>query len=235
MSQTFSLYLATDTIANDALQIGVTVEDLTRICVRVSASIVRKPALHLQLTYQVTLPTESLTTQLNWPTWQSAQVSFSDYLWEETCLECFITGRLVNDKYIANADATESYIEVNASPDGRYALYQFEYYRHPAALPPMPLYQADGHTRAHINWTDNLAQKSFNDASTASETYKYERRFGVPLLQLPNERYVINDRIIEYIHPCVILQLGKTALYFAPSHASPPDFHNQDYWLKFDL
>lgn len=236
MSQNFNLCLATDTIANDALHIGVAVEDLNRICVRVSANIVQNPALHLQLTYQVTLPTEALATQLNWPAWQFGQVGFSDYLWEETCLECFISGRLVNDNDIANIIETTSYIEVNASPDGRYALYQFEHYRHPATLPPMPLYQADGHTRAHLNWMDNLEQqKAPNEFSTVSKFYQYERRFGVSLLKLPNQKHAIKNMIVEQIHPCVILRLGKTALYFAPRHASPPDFHNQDYWLKFNL
>src|SRR5690606_16421397 len=37
--------------------------------------------------------------------------------------------------------------------DGRYALYEFESYRNPATLPPTPLLQTDGQTRAFINWT----------------------------------------------------------------------------------
>lgn len=239
MSQTFNLCIATETIAHDAQKLGVTVDDLSRICVRVSANIVQKPELHLQLTYQVSLPTQSLANQLNWPTWQPAQVGFADYLWEETCLECFVAGNLVNDKDIAQADPTESYIEVNASPDGRYALYQFERYRHPSKLPPFPLYQMDGHTPMRINWMDNLEQQKVlnlsNEPSTEPKLHKYERCFGIFLTQLPNQQYALNNTIIEHIHPCVILWLGETDLYFAPSHASPPDFHNRNYWSQFKL
>lgn len=242
MSQTFNLCIATDTIVNDSKQLGVTVDDLKRICIHVHAEIVRQPALQLQLTYQVTLPIPFLAAQFNWPIWQAAQVGFFDYLWEETCLECFITGSLVSDDDTATADSTASYIEINANPDGRYALYQFESYRNPATLPPIPLYQADGHTRIRIYWTDNLAQQRAevgtalsSKLSTASEIYTYERRFGVPLIQLPNQQYAIKNTVIERIHPCVILWFGETALYFAPRHASPPDFHNRCYWSKFKL
>ncbi|WP_201596141.1 DOMON domain-containing protein [Psychrobacter vallis] len=241
MSQTFDLCVATDTITNDAQQLGVTVDELKRIGIHVSVKIVRHPILQLQLSYQVALPTQSLATQFNWPTWQSAHVGFVDYLWEETCLECFITGRLVNDDDTVSADNTESYIEMNASPDGRYALYQFERYRHPNTLPPMPLYQPDGHTRISVNWTDNIKPPVMsvksplsNTASLAHKSYHYERSVGLPLTQLPNQQYAIGHTTIKHLHPCVILWFGETALYFASSHATPPDFHNRNYWSKFE-
>lgn len=271
MSQIFDLHLATETLIEDAQQLSVTVEDLQNISVQVSTTIAEQPELYLQLHYRVTMPLKSLATQLNWPTWQSSQVGFTDYLWEQTCLECFLAGclvnkdRLINNNNTTNTDEVTNYIEVNASPDGRYALYQFKSYRNPATLPPNPLLQADGQTRASINWTNTLKQqmplleteidtKASSHASTASENslpktsvsealapksissklYHYERSFKVPLNQLFNETAYTNDTIIEYIHPCVILYFGDTALYFAPKHASPPDFHNRQYWTPFD-
>ncbi|WP_298869507.1 hypothetical protein [uncultured Psychrobacter sp.] len=298
MSQTFHLCLATDTLAADAQTLGVTIEDLQSIQVEVIVTLAQtnqiarstqQPEWYLQLDYHITLPLKSLAAQLDWPTWQPTQVGFADYLWEQTCLECFLAGGLITDRLIDNSvsinDANEigidgvdankisAYIEINASPDGRYALYEFTSYRNPATLPPTPLLQADGQTRAFINWTGshcplsnssgsngianngtaNAEQNSLSaqiepaidsltpNTSTAN-SYLYKRSFTVPLSQLSNAKAVINDIGIEYIHPCVILRfattvstrLGTTALYFAPKHASPPDFHNLQYWSIFD-
>ena len=304
MSQTFHLCLATDTLAADAQTLGVTIEDLQSIQVEVivtlaqtnqiaqTAQITRsaqQPEWRLQLDYHITLPLKLLAAQLDWPTWQPTQVGFADYLWEQTCLECFLAGGLITDRLINNsvsindvnkigidgvdANKTSAYIEVNASPDGRYALYEFESYRNPATLPPTPLLQTDGQTRAFINWTANhcpvsnsagsngianndtanAAQNSLSaqiepaidsltpNTSTAN-SYLYQRSFAVPLSPLSNAKAFIDDTGIEYIHPCVILsfattfgtRFGATALYFAPTHASPPDFHNLQYWSVFD-
>lgn len=225
MSQTFTLHVATDTIANDAQQIGVTADELSRISIQVRAEIVRQPASYLQLTYHVTLPTPSLAAKLNWPKWQPEQIGFADYLWEETCLECFITGDLVKDEE-DQTKTTGTYVEINANPDGRYALYRFESYRNPPTLPPASFYHADGHTRVAIHWSD--------ESSPTSTLLSYERCFGVPLNELPNQQYMLNSTVIGYIHPCVILKFDETALYFAPHHASPPDFHNRHYWSRFE-
>ena len=241
MNQFFNLVIATETIEDDAQQLDVTVEELQRIRVKVNAKIVRQPVLQLQLIYQVTLPSQILANQLAWPTWQQARVGFADYLWEETCLECFIADDTLSDKDITEIQDAESYIEINANPDGRYALYKFKSYRQPATLPPTPLYEADGHTRASIEWADNINTQDiiqkplFDKSSEAYLLHYYERGFNVPLVELPNQKYVIANTIIEQIHPCVILQLGETTLYFAPQHASPPDFHNRNYWPKFVL
>ena len=309
MSQTFHLCLATDTLAADAQTLGVTIEDLQSIQVEVIVTLAQtnqiaqtaqitqstqQPEWYLQLDYHITLPLKSLAAQLDWPTWQPTQVGFADYLWEQTCLECFLAGGLITDRLInnsvsindvneigidgADANKTSAYIEVNASPDGRYALYEFTSYRNPATLPPTPLLQPDGQTRAFINWTAshcpasngtanngagsngianngtaNAEQNSLSaqiepaidsltpNTSTAN-SYLYQRSFTLPLSQLSNAKAFIDDTAIEYIHPCVILsfattfgtRLGTTALYFAPKHASPPDFHNLQYWSIFD-
>ncbi|MDE4455407.1 hypothetical protein [Psychrobacter sp. DAB_AL62B] len=251
MSQRFDLRLATETLAEDAQQLGVTVETLQNISVQVTATLVKQPNAYLELEYSVMLPTESLATQFNWPKWQSEQVSFTDYLWEQTCLECFLAGSLISrrsedgDK-LPNTHETTAYVEINASPDGRYAMYQFKSYRNPATLPPKSLLQADGQTRASIDWIDTSNQQmplvetkassqlSTTSKSSAPKLYHYERSFRTPLSQLSNETTGINNTAIEYIHPCVILYFGNTALYFAPEHSSPPDFHNRHYWSRFN-
>jgi len=239
MSQIFNLCLATDTLAAAAEQLGVTIAELQHIRVEVVASLVNRAKTaqltewQLQLDYCITLPLDSLAAQLYWPTWQAEQVGFADYLWEQTCLECFLTGGLINSAVSINKNdiQTNPYMEINASPDGCYALYQFADYRKPATLPPTPLLQGNGQTRASIDWT---ATPLIADA----KTYHFERSFYLSLNQL-SQVQTTNDEIgIEYIHPCVILsfdtKFGKTALYFAPNHAAPPDFHDMQYWPVFD-
>jgi hypothetical protein len=252
MNQAFNLRLATETIAKDAQQLGVSIEALENISIEVSAEIIQQPVLQLVLTYQVTLPSQILANQFNWPTWQQTQVNFTDYLWEEICLECFIAGSEIDNEDIVAIhhpephkiplQQTTAYIEINASPDGRYALYQFESYRNPATLPPLPLYETDGTTCASINWrnckelADISGENPLSSTPTAVQTaFRYERSFSLPITQLPNQQYAVANMLIEQIHPCVILWFGKTDLYFASGHASPPDFHSRDYWPKFEL
>lgn len=264
MSQIFNLCLATDRLAADANQLGVTIADLQSIEVEVVATLVNRAVIaqptewQLQLDYCITLPLKSLSAQLYWPNWQAEQVGFADYLWEQTCLECFLAGGLINSAVSINENniQTNPYMEINASPDGRYALYQFADYRKPATLPPTPLLQGNGQTRASIDWTatpfsvsnaaDNAALQSgsmttpsFNDPLIAdAKTYHFERSFYLSLNQLSQVQTTNEEIGIEYLHPCVILsfdtKLGKTALYFAPNHAAPPDFHDMQYWPVFD-
>ncbi|MBB3107060.1 hypothetical protein FHS24_001577 [Psychrobacter luti] len=299
MSQIFHLCLATDTLAADAQTLGVTIEDLQSIQVEVIVTLAQtnqiaqtaqitqsaqQPEWHLQLDYRVTMPLKSLAAQLDWSKWQPTQVGFKDYLWEQTCLECFLAGRLITDRLIndsasindvnelgidgVDANKTSAYIEINANPDGRYALYHFRSYRNPVTLPPMPLLQPDGQTQAFINWTAshypgsngianngtaNTEQNSLSaqiepaidsltPKTSTANPYVYQRSFTVPLSQLSNAKIDMDDTAIDYIHPCVILSFGTTfgtrldtmALYFAPKHASPPDFHNLQYWSVFD-
>ena len=241
MEQNFNLQLASETITNDAKLLGVTVDELQRICVRVNAKVSQQSRLCLQLTYQIVLSSKVLAEQLDWPMWESTQVTFSDYLWEETCLECFITGRSINCEESISNQQTESYIEINASPNGRYALYQFERYRTPATLPPPRLKKPDGHTLANIDWMPHTepsvdpTKAQLPDPLSASQpSYHYQRQYSVPLKRTGSRQYTIESLTIEKIHPCVILWFGETALYFASSHATPPDFHNQDYWSVFE-
>ena len=247
MSQSFDLYLATETLAEDAQQLGVTVSVLQQISVQVSATLVAQPEAYLQLEYRVTLSLKCLAAQLTWPKWQADKVGFKDYLWGKTCLECFLATSLTNssskdsDEFL-NKDRATAYIEINASPNGQYALYEFDSYRSPATLPPTPLMQADGQTPAAIDWLDaSHNQKPLIDSTmSAHSTYNYQRSFRVPLsslmtlTSLHEKADCSHAAIIKYIHPCVILFFGETTLYFAPEHASPPDFHNRQYWTPFD-
>lgn len=251
MSQIFNLQLATDTLLADAKQIGVPCEQLKQIRINVSVSLVQQPNPELWLDYKIQLPSVILARQLDWPIWQQAQVSFTDYLWERTCLECFISSKAVG----IDETKTISYIEINASPNGQYALYHFKNYRTPSILPPLPLLQANGHTKAHIIWADDLSsQQKENVASlqpnsrhtnlatnlTATEfipCYQYQRSFKISLNQIASDLFSnsFSDRSgIELIHPCVILRFDKTNLYFAPAHATPPDFHQRCYWSPLD-
>lgn len=256
MSQIFTLKLATDSLAVDAKQLNVTPEQLQDISIQVHASIVQKHATQngeteslaaqLWLSYQIQLTSSLLAEQLCWPIWDESQVSFTDYLWEHTCLECFISS--------SGIDTDSSYVELNVNPNGQYALYHFQSYRNPATLPPVPLMQ-DGNDRcAHIIWPDTISKPSKNQ-----QRYNYHCRFGLSLDQLPStsstksglenlthdldgglDNGLNNSSInghhnaIKLIHPCVILWFGDTALYFAPAHASPPDFHQHRFWSHFD-
>ncbi|MFZ3074914.1 MAG: DOMON-like domain-containing protein [Psychrobacter glacincola] len=239
MSQSFDLYLASETLADDAQQLGVTVKALQQISVQVNVTLVAQPEAYLQLQYRVTLPAESLAAQLAWPKWQADKVGFKDCLWEQTCLECFLAGCFINSHSEDNDNSlgtnkTKAYIEINASPNGQYALYEFDSYRYPSTLLPRPLLQADRQTRAFINW-NNISKLQTASQTSAPQLYQYERRFRVPLSQWYDNAYNYGyERIIDYIHPCVILSFGDTTLYFAPKHASPPDFHNRQYWARFD-
>ena len=244
MSQSFDLYLATETLADDAQQLGVTPEALQQISVQVSATLVAQPEAYLQLEYRVTLPLKCLAAQLTWPKWHADKVGFKNYLWEQTCLECFLAGSLISSSSTKDNDKspktnmTMSYIEINASPEGQYALYEFDSYRSPTTLPPRPLMYADGQTRAAIDWIDGNHPKLLIDYHISThKPYHYQRSFRMPLDSLTslnrNSDYS-NDALIKYIHPCVILSFGAMILYFAPKHASPPDFHNHQYWTSFD-
>lgn len=241
IKQDFTLHIATDTLEYDAQQLGVTMAALESICVTVSAAVVRQPTLYLQLTYRVSLSHPILADKLHWPTWQAAQVGFHDYLWQETCLECFIAGRALSDsslnpaRHDASDNANTHYIEINASPDGRYALYQFINYRRPATQPPLPLLHPKTQTRAFIQWFNN-PKIPLTSAQTSSASYDpLERSIGIPLTELPHHQYAIHDTAVDYLHPCVILYLDNTPLYFAPRHAAPPDFHDRQYWSTVTL
>lgn len=213
-TQTFHLQLAMDDLSDNARQLHTTVAQLRHIDIQVHVSLLTDHEPRLQLTYQVNMP-PSLSQRLQWPNWDQRAARFTDYLWEQTCLECFIA-----------TDAT-SYIEINASPNGAYALYTFTDYRTPNTLPPQPLYLTDQNSVASITWAEPLShQPDQSDQHT-----HYQRRFTIPLAALPNGTLRAAER--TPLHPCVILQIDETRLYFAPTHATPPDFHQRKLWSSF--
>lgn len=243
MRQIFRLQLSTDTLEQDAQQLGVTSAQLQHIQVTVMVSKVEQNANSLLcFTYHIQFPNSLLAAKLDWEAWSPSKVSFTDYLWEQTCLECFIANNQV--------DYTR-YIEVNASSNGGYALYCFEDYRHPSLLPPPPLLLADKASKAKITWQHNtkdpdapapyLSALFFRDrlkpvtrdltAHLFLPSYQYQRSFSVDISAI---RTIQPNTKIQ-IHPCVILRFGDTFLYYAQTHYSPPDFHQRSRWSYFLL
>ncbi len=231
MSQTFTLKIADDSLALKAHELGVNTDELQQIDIKVTVSWLAQPEPQLVLHYRVKLPSSILAAQLDWPVWDPIQVQFTDYLWQSTCLECFIAKSYVEnsaeiDSAIDSiAEQKNQYIEINASPSGRFALYHFSDYRTPNTLPPSALLQLATDQLAYINWNPVLSPKQPSTLAMPS----YERCFGLPLDQLPFNLFT-KKQINAQINPCVILKFGEVILYFAPRHAAPPDFHHRRYW-----
>lgn len=179
---------------------------------------------------------------------------FTDDLWKDSCLECFIGKTGVTD-----------YVEINVCPQGNnrgdYAVYHFEDYRTPQ--PPQALlldtvHNTKQHTSQNLNTGENLAKarivyngsvcgETVNKTVNKSTDTSFYRQFSFQLSQLP-----ANLQDFDLLHPCVILfvddafananepiankpVINKTQpqeLFYANNHASPPDFHNKDYWSE---
>ncbi len=166
--------------------------------IKVKCLITQKNLL-LNLHFTIEIP-KNLQQKISWCPFSTENVIFRDYLWEDTCLECFL-----------GKQGEKAYIEINASPTGHYAVYQFSDYRTPNSLPPTPLQTTQG--QAKIKWIKH--------------TQKYERQFSFDLSQLPPN--LIN---FDLINPCVILYLENKPLFYANQHADPADFHQQKYWVS---
>ncbi len=173
----------------------VDISDIKNIKVK---CLITQENLLLKLHFIIEIP-KNLTEKISWHSFSAENVTFQDYLWEDSCLECFL-----------GKQGETAYIEINASPTGHYAIYQFSNYRTPSSLPPTPLQTTQG--QGKIKWLD-LSQK-------------YERQFSFDLSQLrPN----LTD--FDLINPCVILYLDNKPLLYANKHAEPADFHQQEHWL----
>lgn len=98
----------------------------------------------------------------------------------------------------------DGYIEMNFSPDGRFNLYQFENYRTPNTLPPV--------------WADGIL---LVNSEFICDNYVYH--LGI---KLDN----ISQLSIHKINPTAILYHNGEPIFYAVNHASPPDFHNKDFW-----
>ncbi len=211
--------------------------------------------------YQINIPTEvqpfvhwqeldkkldkEISTADDWDT--TAPGKFTDELWKDSCLECFIGKTGVTD-----------YVEINVCPQGShrgdYAVYHFEDYRTPQ--PPQALlldtvHNTKQHTSQSLDIDETLKKarilctEPVSTTTNKSSDTSFYRQFIFQLSQLPD---TLQD--FDLLHPCVILFVDDTftdanepvinktqpqELFFASSHANPPDFHNKDYWSKSKL
>ncbi len=165
----------------------------------------QKASLNCQ--FHIHIP-QDIADKIRWQPFSAQNVHFKDYLWQDSCLECFI----------GKTDVSE-YVEINASPVGNYAVYHFERYRTPDCIPPVPLEHGEiKRKKGQINWIADTQEK---------QNQSYHRQFSFDLSQLPNQ-------LIDFhlIHPCVILYFDNQPLFFAPQHAIPADFHQQNFWIE---
>lgn len=98
----------------------------------------------------------------------------------------------------------QSYSEINFSPNGNYAIYHFDDYRTPNCMPPKQgegtIFVPDGNFDDAKHWVRHLAIQ-FSHFQTLSK-----------------------------LHPTAILYYDGTPIYYAITHATPPDFHHKAYW-----
>lgn len=195
-----------------------------------------KPAI-ITLSYRIQLP-DSMCSLIQpsklqleqdklpifWSNRSKENIYFADKLWLNSCLECFL-----------GSNTTEAYVEINASPDGRYAVYEFDAYRTPNNMPPRRLQITHSNVDTNItNEQDESTAKIqwFDTPSDTSDTL--QRQYGFNLAQLPTVLQHINQ-----IHPCVILYLslsqGSHPLYFATSHPAIADFHDKQHWSNLTV
>lgn len=185
----------------------------------------------LQSTPQIPKIKDRLQTKVEWQDFDNNHIERKDFLWESTCLECFV----------GNTNCSE-YVEINASPAGNFAVYHFDDYRKPDCLPPRTLQTPDNQS-IKVDWSREQAG--------------YQRRFSVDLTLLPpfaNDKEAEQPQI-NLINPTAILYLvvdkqdiqeykhedkpqdehqdkQRMPLFFAHTHATPADFHNQSCWIN---
>ena len=148
---------------------------------------------------EVTFTLTNIPTTLEVAAFDGANTRHSDYLWEQNCLEIFV------------GDTNTHYYEVNASVDGRFAVYEFDSYRHPASLPPQKS------TDITFQW---------HKVQIGSElVYQFSLAF------LATSKFKVQE--ITRINPCAILYADHHPIFYAIHHATPPDFHHKAYWVKF--
>lgn len=129
------------------------------------------------------------------------KIAKADNLWQETCLECFIS---LNG---------ERYLEINATPDGRYAVYEFDSHRTPN--PPTPS------DKITLSWR----------ADDNDNTLVYERHFSLDVSAVAD---FLDPVLCEtFINPTVILMINNKPHYFASHHGDTLDFHDKNHWQSW--
>lgn len=142
---------------------------------------------------------QNLPPSLHIPLFDANCASHTDFLWEQNCLELFVS------------DKQSAYYEVNASFDGRFAVYEFDRYRDPATLPPK---KSEAIT---FDWR--------NVETGSALVYQFR------LLFLAKARFAVDA--IARLHPCAIFYINDHPLFYAVNHANPPDFHDKTFWSNF--
>ncbi|WP_227431090.1 hypothetical protein [Psychrobacter sp. I-STPA6b] len=182
----------------------------------------------LNLHYQIHLNECKTPKTLPWFIWEkiSKHPQPKDYLWQSTCLECFVAGNKNNTPHHHN-----EYLELNVASSGHYALYHFDNYRTPDSMPPN-----------HLSCL--LADKYKPELQINADPRPILLQGKTPS-HYPEEPHTLNRHISINIHmlshlwdslssiqPALILQDQHTKqhLYFAPQHATPPDFHLNSLW-----
>ena len=122
-----------------------------------------------------------------------------DFLWEKTCFEIFIG---VKDQ--------DFYREINLSPSQAWQAYQFDEYRYPEQIPPLPSHDID------------LVQlKKTHFGLSAS----------VDLTMFMSEHQLRWTDL--FVGLTAVIQTNKQTHYFAMQHSGAlPDFHNKHDWLQ---
>ncbi|MDO4426914.1 MAG: hypothetical protein Q4B88_02180 [Moraxella sp.] len=152
---------------------------------------------HLTLSYHI-----NKKSPYDWAVFNPHNCQHADFLWEKDCLECFI------------GIDEHAYFEVNASPNGAFALYHFESYRNPAHLPPKATKALD------FQWK-NIGLNQPEDGWFVSE---FCFQIGLPSGFIPTT-----------LNPTVILHPDGEPIFYAHTHANPPDFHDKAFWVDFSI
>ena len=147
-----------------------------------------------RVSFTIADPSETVV----WPA-ATGEASRRDGLWRHTCLEIFV-----------GSARTRSYVEINVAPSGDWALYRFESYRKPPALPEGPAaaeFAVSGpFSRRTVSFTIDLAQLE-------------------SLVGGPKWRW----------QPTAVLETRSESSHWAPTHPGDgPDFHRLDHLPLWD-
>ena len=121
-----------------------------------------------------------------------------DFLWEQTCFEIFVG---VKDE--------DFYREINLSPSQAWQAYQFEEYRFPENIPPLPAYDIEL----------NHLQRTHYGLNVSVDLSQFMQQNKLKWADL-------------YLGLTAVLNTTQGMHYFAMQHSSPQaDFHNKRDWL----
>lgn len=152
----------------------------------------------------ITFILQNIPKPIDIPNFDLKNASHTDFLWEQNCLELFIS------------DKQSAYYEINVSLDGKFAVYQFDDYRSPTSMPPRKS------SDITLQWR-NVEQQ--NRQSRLDLVYQFSLLFS------QCASFAVEN--IELINPCTILYTDNTPMFYAVNHAIPPDFHDKACWLNF--